>query len=388
MKLSGIIFSFLYIQVSSSLLGDFRNAMFNVERGFGKLLTDVVTDVKDTIHCTISAVEQVLVLNGLLDKTSRYSYSCSGVSKPTEPIPSPSKIRDQRSLLGDFQRSKHANHGLDYLNSPRHISMELGKSIANVNKTINDILGHHKANSNLKLISKTMKEETNRLTEISKILKRELENISSNIKLEIRKLLFDRQESHFESVWDEIKTLHDIQQRSINETEIGEIRHILDKVVNKLHLKSENQKQLGSYDLKEIRKTLEKYSDGQDKKIQKDNADHSRPQDLSFETPTTKLPLKSFKDVAKKIFDQKKNTKINPSHSKESIFNLNMHSFEHFTPFSTTDNISKKTIDDAKKIIEDSQRTDKMLNNIFNEKRAASSVFSNPENNLFDFSSS
>ncbi|XP_046963208.1 uncharacterized protein LOC124532362 [Vanessa cardui] len=384
MKLSGIIFTFLYIQVSSSLLGDFRNAMFNVERGFGKLLTDVVTDVKDTIHCTISAVEQVLVLNGLLDKTSSYSYSCRGVSKPIETTPSPPKIRDQRSLLDDFQRLKHSNLGLDYRNSPRHISMELGKSIANVNKTINDILGHHKTNSNLHIVSKTMKEETNRLTEISKILKRELDNISSNIKNEIRKLLYDRQESNFESVFDEIKTLHDIQQRSINDTEIGEIRDILDKVVNKLHLKSENQRQLGSYNLKEIRKSLEIYSDGQDQKIQKYDVDHSILQDLSFETPSTKIPLKSFKDVAKKIFNQEKNIKSSPSHSEESIFNFNVNSFEHFTPFSTTDNISKKTIDDAKKIIEDSQRTDKILDNIFNEKRAASSVFSSPE--LFDFS--
>lgn len=57
-------------------MDDYRRAMHNVERGFEKLLTNVVSDMEKTLHCTISAVEHVLYLNGLFSEPSNYLQKC------------------------------------------------------------------------------------------------------------------------------------------------------------------------------------------------------------------------------------------------------------------------------------------------------------------------
>ncbi|CAH2105447.1 unnamed protein product [Euphydryas editha] len=384
MKFTGIVFTVLYLQASASFLDNFRTAIYNVEHGFEKLLTDVVTDVKDTIHCTISAVEQVLVLNRLLDETSTYNYGCRDMRKETVPINiTPSPKRDQRSLYGDFNRIQYPNRILDHRQSPRHISIELGKSIANVNKTINEILNRPEGNSNLKIVSKTMRNETNRLAEISEILKRELENISSNIRFEIKKLHFDRHKLNVESPWEQFKTLYDVQKGSKNRSEVNEIRKVLDEVVDKLHLNSDNTTVLDNYNLKEIRKKLQNYNYS-DKHVEDDSDAHLRTRDLSLYKSETVIHPKTFQDLAKKIINRK-NVNDDQTTTRKSLFDTELDSFNYLTPFSNTNVNDKKVITNTKKIIAESQHTDKILNNFFNEHHSGgTNVFS--DHDLFNFS--
>lgn len=309
------------------------------------------------------------------------------MSKPIEPtILTPTMKRDQRSIFDLINRIRYPNRVLDHRQSPRHISMELGKSIANVNKTINDILRYPQGNSNFQIVSQTMKNQTNRLTEISEILRRELENISRNVNFEIKKLHLDRRKLNEESLWEQFKTLYDVQKSSKNSTEVSEIRKVLDNIVVKLHLNADTTKVLGNYDLKEIRKKLQKYSDSDDKlkKVEYSDA-HPRPQELSFHKSETDIRPKTYKDLTNKILNDKKNVDDDQPAAGKSLFGEDLDNFKYLTPFSNVNTRTnhKKVLSDAKTIIEESLNTDKILNNFFNKHKSDTNVFNNPE--LFNF---
>lgn len=303
--------------------------------------------------------------------------------KPIEPtILTPT--RDQRSIFDQINRIRYPNRVLDHRQSPRHISMELGKSIANVNKTINDILKYPQENSDFQIVSQIMKNETNRLTEISEILRRELENISSNVHFEIKKLHLDRHKLNEESAWEQFKTLYDVQRCSKNRSKVSEIRKVLDNVVVKLHLNADTTKVLGNYDLKEIRKKLQKYFDSDDKLKKVEGSDaRPRQQDLSFHKSETNIGPKTFKDLTNKILNDKKNVDDDQSAVKKSLFGVDLDTSKYLTPFSNVNTNDKKVLSDTKTIIKESLHTDKILNNFFNEHRSNTNVFRDPE--LFNF---
>lgn len=349
--------------------------MSNVERGFEKLITDVVTDVADTLHCTLSAVEQVLVLKGVLDKTSAYNYRCRGLPQHTV---SPFSLTDRgvRRPLDKFKNHNFPSHR--ELSTRHNISMELGRSIANTNKTINNTIGHK---------SKILHDDTLRLVEISDLLKKEVAKLSNNIKIKIEDVNYVDRNS-VESLWGKIKTLHDIQRNSKNPSEIKEVRNVLDTVVNKFDLPSDNHEATGNYDMDDIKNQLERFSTTNINHRQIDNNRLTQEfgvLDLPHRGSTANIVPKTFKEAASQIINDagRKKSNNNPVNSKKSVFNLDMSSLDYFTPFSNADSNHKESIDNARTLIQESQRTDEALNNFFQTHKVEADVFSN--SNFFSF---
>ncbi|GBP52843.1 hypothetical protein EVAR_39006_1 [Eumeta japonica] len=71
----------LLVQIGfCKFMEDTDRVMANTETSFSRLLSDVITDKKDVIDCTVLAVEQAL-LSGPSDSTSEYQRNCvDGVS--------------------------------------------------------------------------------------------------------------------------------------------------------------------------------------------------------------------------------------------------------------------------------------------------------------------
>ncbi|CAH0729317.1 unnamed protein product, partial [Brenthis ino] len=367
---------------AASFYDNLRGAMSNVERGFEKLITDVVTDVADTVHCTLSAVEQVLVLKGVLDKTSAYNYRCKGLPHHTV---SPISFTDRgfRSPLDKF-KSHNVPSQRDLFT--RNISMELGRSLANTNKTINHILkqpihmDRHK--------SKILHDNTRRLVEISDLLKKEVAKLSNNTRIKIENVFYNRRNS-VESLWGKNKTLHDIQYNSNNPSEIKEIRNVLDTVVNKFDLPSDSHKATGNYDMDDIKKQLERFSTTN---INHRQIDDRLTQEFGVHDPphrgsTVNAVPKTFKEATSQIINHnnagRKKSNSNPVNSEKSVFNFDMTSLDNFSPFSNAGSNHKESIDNARTLIQESQRTDKALNNLFQTHKVGADLFSN--SNFFNF---
>ncbi|CAG9559778.1 unnamed protein product [Danaus chrysippus] len=365
--------------------------MSNVERGFGKLLNDVVIDVKDTLHCTISAVEEVLALNGLLDEKSDYNYRCRGVSQAYLP-----NVPDHRNRAFFEERLQFNQPNLqppEY--TLEHISQELENSINNVNKSINDILGRREGNGNFNSMSELLKDETERLNEVSDLLRRELENISANVRNEIEKQHMNYKKNPRDTIWDDLNVLHDMKEKSKNETEINEINHIIDRVVDELHVTS-NQKELSEAEkLEEIRKKLNKYAEGN-----QNNANNEisvwNTKEMTHNKDTDKQ-IVAFKDFAQKTLEKNDMQRVDNNiedvlkqettqhNSDKPLFNAFMvtdSSSPFYDPNSKTN--SKEIVDDAKKILEESIESENLLNSFFNEQKSSGvDMFSNT--GMFNF---
>ncbi|XP_032512795.2 uncharacterized protein LOC116766797 [Danaus plexippus] len=379
------IFSLLFIQASASFFDEFRGALSNVERGFGKLLNDVVIDVKDTLHCTISAVEEVLALNGLLDERSDYNYRCRGVSQANIP-----NVPDHRHRVFFEERLQFNQPNLqppEY--TLEHISQELENSINNVNKSINDILGRREANGNLNSMSELLQDETDRLNEVSDLLRRELENISVNVRSEIAKQNMNYKKNPRDTIWDDLNVLHDMKEKSKNETEINEINHIIDRVVDELNVTS-NQKELSETEkLEGIRKKLNKYSEGKQNNVH-DDISVWNTKEMTHNKDTDKQ-IGAFEDFAQKTLEKNNIQRVDNNieeilkqettqhNSDKSLFNAYMatdSSSPFYDPNSKTD--TKEIVDDAKKILEESIESENLINSFFNEQKSSGvDMFSN-----------
>lgn len=364
----------LFQAFAASIYDELRGAVSNVERGFGKLISDVVTDVKETLHCTLSAVEQVLVLKGVLDKTSAYDYRCREIVKQQN-------AHVHKSPFDRLRNFTIPSHEF----STRHMSAELESSIENTNKSINDIL-RRPLRIDKTYPAKILHEETHRLVEISELLKNELEKLSSNVRREVRNSYYDNRSNSVDSIWNEIKTLHDIQRKSNNEVEIKEIRHILDKVVNKLDMIVDHNNSTGGYNIDDIKKKLQGLSN---KNI--DNPSHGDQvaqkvilHDSQSKSETTKDVPKPFKKAAQKSMQHNKEKgKISDkkqSHAKKSVFDLDSGDLAGLSPLKNANSNQKDTI---KKIIQDSKQTDKVLNQFFKNRKAGVDVFSNSDTFTF-----
>ncbi|XP_045766096.1 uncharacterized protein LOC123867845 [Maniola jurtina] len=366
--LSLIVFILLFLKAQASFLDDIRGAVSNINQGFGKLLGDVVTDVKDTFYCTISAVEQVLVQNGLLDQRRLYNQRCKGTEKPKE---QDLNFRDGTQTKTVSKIRKHSV--IHHKHSSRRISHESEHSINNVNKTIINVLD--KQNMDLK-IAPNKAFDANHLAEISKIIKQESENISENVKNEIKKLQFDNNKPPVESILDKIQLLNDLRRNSKNETEASEIGRIFDKVIDRMHLKINSQQILEKHELEKLKGELQKYE-----KLNSTTEKQS-PQRTSQDLLSIKLKDSNtnstitFKDVALKIYSkeeihrktdgkERKQTQYSQPKSvkkEESIFSMGMDSLASF--FKST-SVSSDDVNNAKKIVADSQHSDKVLNSLF-----------------------
>ncbi|VVD02052.1 unnamed protein product [Leptidea sinapis] len=337
------------LQISArSFHDELHNAIHSVERGFGHLLSDVVVDVTDTLHCTISAVEHVLVLNGLMRNKSIYSDKCRHV-RPRVDL----NVPDDDNPLTKFYRTREEieNRGIDR-------GGKIHESIFKLNKTLSDAFDKHTSRHKIDDISKVLKDETDQLNKVSNILRNELHSISRNVK----------------SNYDDYSPTH----RALSEMEgIGN---------------SENNAPPENYDLRKSRVDIPYKNTNQDtvgsnsNKIKNlfdetENSNKILLADVKHNFESIRDGVGNYEqDFPRKINDetniiQKEKNKLQ---EQDSIFNINNYEDNRFSPFFDPDEYSeprKKVYHDALSIIQGSQHNDRVLNDLFKTSHAATDVF-------------
>ncbi|XP_053604029.1 uncharacterized protein LOC128671528 [Plodia interpunctella] len=218
MKVVVIIFIVCAAQTSASFFEEFRGAMHNVQHSFGRLLSDVYSDVSQTIGCTLLAVKQVLALDHSFHESSDYNHRCRGLSPAVTP-----------------QVPKTNKENLPY----RYID------------TIN-------ANDELGDIENKFKTETDRLLAISTLLKHEVDNIPNDIKIQFQ--FNSEPREPVDSIWQNLKILHDVEHSNKNYARASEIHQVLDKALNIMNIKTTEVNESDDDKIKTIVKDLEKNS--------------------------------------------------------------------------------------------------------------------------------
>ncbi|XP_041970733.1 serine protease HtrA-like, partial [Aricia agestis] len=276
----------LFLHAKASFIDDFRHAVRHVEYGFEKMLGDVVTDMEDTIHCTVAAMEHILIMNGILDKLSDYNRRCPDDYSETNAKESQHETRMEST---DFV--------IRDPNKKYITSQDLHSSIQNVNRTLNDILSRRLKEDTNNGISDMLRNETNRLSEVSTMLRRELQKVFNNVRGELDKIDFE-QESPEDVVSDEIKLLEKAEKDG-NSTEVDEIRHVVDDAINVLksdeHINSERTR---NNEIDKIIKELENaeneslkdFKASRDREIEKLNNEYESSEENIF-TATGKKDL-------------------------------------------------------------------------------------------------
>ncbi|CAF4815583.1 unnamed protein product [Pieris macdunnoughi] len=338
MRIYVLFYSFLIVQVSGSFYDELQGAMHSVQHGFGKLLSDVVIDVTDTVHCTISAVEHVLTLNGLMKSKSQYGHKCR-----SGPLLSIERYSDDP--LENFLKTRDAIEG-------KRFGHEIHKSISNVNTTLTRALDHHSGRQKFDSISKVLKHETEQLTKVSNMLRNELHSISRNVNSELEKFGSDITPS----VWSELE-----KERNL-EKQIDNSRPATKQEGNSLS--DPNQ--------------LNSYTDA------KREFDHMRDA-VGQSSPAEDLP-KTFRDVAERE-KNKLNHNSDDDRDSKSIFDVDKSALDKFSPFYDPESKSledhQRIIENALSVIRDSHRTDQLMDEL-NKSKAGSDVFAAGKN-LFNF---
>ncbi|XP_038223185.1 protein draper [Zerene cesonia] len=331
-------------KVSGSFYDELQGAMHSVQHGFGKLLSDVVYDVTDTVHCTISAVEHVLTLNGLIKTKSMYGHRCRD-----GPLP-PIETRDD-DPLENFLRTRDALEEQSFGEAAPNL---LHTSIERVNRTLSHALDNRESQRKIDSISKVLKDETEQLTKVSNILRQELNSISQNVNTELNNL-----ES---SVWTERRTESKNSKPKNNKPEQSVPVDKTDE---------ENDENNGG------NQASDTYNEA------KQEFEHFRDQ----QTDSNDFPT-NFRDVARNIRGKSYEDSTPKNTAMGSVFDVDNGNFDQFSPFfdpgTSSKGNHKRLLQHAASIIEDSQRNEQIMNKVFKESHTAADIFNvNPE--IFNF---
>lgn len=283
---------FLLLQASASFFDEFRGAVSSVESSFGKLLSDVIYDVKETIDCTLLAVEQVLAL-GVFGDSSDYEKRCKDASEPpVQPVivinsqPAPPPVHDTSHEKIVPVLSVAENRQID-------------TSLLDVDEVLAEVLKKDDTHSQLEGVKLALKNETARLNEISDLLRKQLEELSNEVKDKFKAIDLQTSEPSVESIWNDIKLLHEIEHKHQNTAEAKKISHILDQILSILDANEEDRTTADDYKVKEIMRKLSKQS--KDNDLWKDADDYP----------------KDFRDYAKRLFDESRGSTASPDDVKK-----------------------------------------------------------------------
>ncbi|CAB3239334.1 unnamed protein product [Arctia plantaginis] len=220
MKVTSIIATMMVAQVSASFLEVFQGAVLSVQNSFGKLFSDVVTDVKDTVDCTILAVEHILSLSE--DATARFTKKCASAKKYTQ---SDSQLKNNFPVLE-----------ISIANNEEYLKKELPEEIdARINATLLKYLNGYNPHDKLEVVQKELAKETERLAEVSDLVRQQLDKLSKEIHLDFTNAERKGYKPSVDSILDELKVLEAIEQSIRNSSEANEIHRLVDDVLNKLH---------------------------------------------------------------------------------------------------------------------------------------------------------
>ncbi|XP_026755669.1 uncharacterized protein LOC113515607 [Galleria mellonella] len=379
MKIAAVFFCIIIVPVySASFFDEFRGAMSSIEDSFGKLVSDVVTDVSETIGCTILAVKEVLSLNPVFHESSDYDKRCRG---STDQSMVPEVENSYTSQTGT------SNDNKQYLSDG--LSRQIKESITQAKETGLNLINKYDSHKEIKAIGETLKKENNNLIELSNIFRREFDRMPSDIRKKFGNMKSSPEKPTFDSIWHDVKILHNIDHNKKDSQKTKEIRRVLDEALGILNIDNVDSNASNDEKIKTIIRDLENQSsstlsDVETQFVQWEKEEHKENnniKDVSTQDAKRekhKISL-AFKDFSLKMTDDENGEQTAEKSSKDSIdINDFLHSFGK-------DSVStKEEAEDATAFIENNKRTNMILQDYFaKNKDAGVGLFDNPE--LFNF---
>ncbi|XP_063360683.1 uncharacterized protein LOC134649785 [Cydia amplana] len=283
MKVLAIILSGLVLQTSASFFDELRGAVSSVESSFGKLLNDVIYDVKETIDCTLMAVEQAMAL-GVFRDPSEYDARCRGTEAIEQtPPPSPPVV----VATDPPPPAPETRYMAIPLTKTEHRQVDS----SNVDQVLSDVLIKEDTNAQLETVKLALINETERLTEISELLRKQLDELSAEVKEKFKAIELQTSEPSVESIWNDIKLLHEIEHRHKNTDDAKKISRVLDQILSILDANEEDRSAADDNKIHAIMRKLSKQTKGHS-----DNW-----------TDLKNYP-KDFCEYAKRVFDENRST--------------------------------------------------------------------------------
>ncbi|XP_063377650.1 FK506-binding protein 5-like [Cydia fagiglandana] len=282
-----------------------RGAVSSVESSFGKLLNDVIYDVRETIDCTLMAVEQVLAL-GVFRDPSDYDTRCRGTEAVEQPPPPPVVVATDPPppvvvatdppppvvVATDPPPPSAPEIRLLEIPLTEMENRQIDSSILNVDQILCDILKKEDTHAQLETVKLALINETERLTEISELLKKQLEELSAEVKEKFKAIELQTSEPSVESIWNDIKLLHEIEHKHRNTDEAKKISRVLDQILSILDANEEDRSAADDNKIHEIMRKLSKQTRGGDSDIWTDLKNYP----------------KDFREYAKRVFDENRST--------------------------------------------------------------------------------
>ncbi|XP_028156352.1 uncharacterized protein LOC114349951 [Ostrinia furnacalis] len=402
MKWKVIFFCVLFTQTSASFFDEFRGVMSSVESSFGKLLNDVVVDVRETIGCTILAVKQVLALGGIFHESSDYDTRCRGFNNKETSTYVEAKKED--TIISSYVSKTDSNEK----SLSERVSKEIDESVSNVHNKMLDLIDKNDAHKNILKAKANIVHESDRLPEITALLRRELSTISEEVKRELRKVESNPNPT-VDGIWGDIRVLHEFELNHKNTPQATEIHHILNEILSVLRgdeMSTPNTVTPADKEsddaFAEIESQFEKMEEKEEKPIQLEKAEVKK--DNSDIIKNSKdFPL-TFKGVAKKIMDETSKTfrfadgssqqyevvvtttTVKPSSTEKNVeYPEELPDYHQFFQLAPKDSAAhKEAVQEATSLIEKSKQNDAIMKDYFKKvDNVGTSVFDDPD--LFGF---
>ncbi|XP_026737381.1 uncharacterized protein LOC113500703 isoform X2 [Trichoplusia ni] len=224
MKILVIISSILIAQTSASFFDVFQGAVLTVQNSFGKMISDVVSDVKETVDCTILAVEHALALSE--DAALRYYEKCGNTINNTVTVTETRHIESSPQVDVSPQYPSD-----DYLKKEIPAVID-----AKINETLTKMLGNYNPSEKLRDVESVLVKETEQLANVSDLVRKELKKVESEVKSDLKNLTHLHPEPlpSVDSIMQEIKLLENKEQSAVNNSQATEIHRVIDEVLVRL----------------------------------------------------------------------------------------------------------------------------------------------------------
>lgn len=225
------------------------------------------------------AVEQVLAL-GVFRDPADYDTRCRGTEAVEQPPPPPTAV-----IATDPPPAPETHH----IEIP---PTQVDSSILNVDQVLCDVSKKDDPHAQLETVKLALINETERLTEISELLKKQLEELSAEVKEKFKAIELKTSEPSVESIWNDIKLLHEIEHKHENTDDAKKISRVLDQILSILDVNEEDRSSADDYKIQEIMRKLSKHTKGGDSDIWTDLKNYP----------------KDFREYAKRVFDENRST--------------------------------------------------------------------------------
>lgn len=212
------------MQTSASFFDVFQGAVLTVQNSFGRMISDVVSDVKETVDCTILAVEHALALSE--DAALRYYEKCGNTINNTVTVTETRHIESSPQVGVSPQYPSD-----DYLKKEIPAVID-----AKINETLTKMLGNYNPSEKLRDVESVLVKETEQLANVSDLVRKELKKVESEVKSDLKNLthLLPEPSPSVDSIMKEIKLLENKEQNAGNNSQATEIHRVIDEVLVRL----------------------------------------------------------------------------------------------------------------------------------------------------------